>query len=79
MRGFQTKILRAVANAPWNVTNHILHTDFIIPYVSGVIHERINKHHNKLEAHPNPILEALIQPVNTRRLKRCWPLDLQGT
>ena len=44
-----------------------------------VIHERINKHHNKLEAHPNPPLEPLLQRVNTRRLKRCWPLDFQGT
>jgi len=50
-----------------------------IPYVSDVIHERINKNHNKLEAHPNPLLEPLLQPVNTRRLKRRWPLDLQGT
>ena len=38
-----------------------------------------NKHHNKLEAHSNPLLQPLLQPVNTRRLKRCWPLDLQGT
>ena len=60
-------------------TNHTLHTDFNIPYVSDVIHERLNKYHNKLDAHPNPLLGALIQPINTRRLKRCWPLDLQGT
>ena len=44
-----------------------------------VIHERINKHHIKLEAHPNPLLEPLLQPVKSRRLKRCWPFDLQGT
>ena len=34
-----------------------------------VIHERINKHHNKLESHPNPLLQPLLQPVNTRKLK----------
>jgi len=30
---------------------------------------------------PIPIhyLEPLLQPTNTGRLKRCWPLDLQGT
>ena len=32
-------------------------------------HPWINKNHNKLEAHPNPLLEPLLQPVNTRRLK----------
>ena len=75
----QSKILRATANAPWYVTNHTLHTDFNVPYVSDVIHERINKHHNILEAHTNPLLEPLLQSVNARRLKQCWPLDLQGT
>ena len=48
--------------------NHTLHTDFNVPYVNDVIHERINKHHIKLEAHRNPLLEPLLQPVNNRRL-----------
>ena len=56
-----TNILRATANAPWYVTNHTLHREFNIPYVSDVIHERINKHHNNQEAHPNPLLEPLLQ------------------
>jgi hypothetical protein len=79
MQRYQSKILRAIANAPRYVTNRTLHTDFNIPYVSDVIHERINKHHIKLEAHHNPLLQPLLQPVNNRRLKWCWPLDLQGT
>jgi hypothetical protein len=79
MQRSQSKILTAITNAPCYVTNHTLHTDFSIPYVSDVIHERLNKHHIKLEAHPNPLLEPLQQPINTRRLNRCWLLDLQGT
>jgi hypothetical protein len=71
MQRSQSKILRAIANAPWYVTNHTLHTDFNVPYVSEFKHERINNHHNNLEAHPNPLLEPLLQPTNTRRLKRC--------
>jgi hypothetical protein len=58
---------------------HTLRTDFNITYVSDVIPERINKHHNNPEVHPNPLLEPLLQPINTMRLKRCWPLDLQGS
>ena len=42
MQRNQSKILRAIANAPWYVTNHSLRTDFIIPYVSDVNHGRIN-------------------------------------
>jgi len=65
MQRSQSKILRAIANAPLYVTNHAVHIDFNIPYVSDVIHERINKHHNKPEAHPNALLETLLQPINT--------------
>ena len=79
MHRSQSKILRAIANAPWYIRNHTLHTDVNISYVSDVIHERINKHHNKLESHPSPLLEPRLQHVNTRRRKRCWPLDLHGT
>ena len=64
---------------PVYVTNHTAHTQFIIPYVSDVINEILSKHHNKAEAHPNPPLQPPVQPVNSRRLNRCWPLDLQGT
>jgi len=70
MQRSQSKILRATANAPRYVTNHSLRTDFNIPYVSDVIQERINKHHNNLEAQPNPPLVPLLQPINTRRLER---------
>jgi hypothetical protein len=78
MQRSQSKILRAITNATCYVTNHTVHTGFNIPYVSDVIHERINKHHNKPEAHSNPLLQPPLQPVNSRRLKRSWPLDLQG-
>jgi hypothetical protein len=60
MQRSQSKILRTIANAHWYVTNHTFHTDFNIPYVSDVIHERINKHHITLEAHPSPLLEPLL-------------------
>jgi len=36
MQSSQSKILRAIANAPRYVTNHTLHTDFNIPYISDV-------------------------------------------
>ena len=38
MQRSQFKILRAVTNAARYVTNHTLHTDFSIPYLSDVIH-----------------------------------------
>ena len=65
-----SKIVRAIANARRYVTNRTVHTDFNIPYVSDVVHERLNKYRNKLEAHPFRPLEPLLQPINIRKLKR---------
>jgi hypothetical protein len=79
MQRSQSKIFRVIANALWYVTNDTLRTDFNTHYLSEAIHERIKKHHNNLEAHPILLLEPLLQHTNTRRLKRCWPFDLQGT
>jgi hypothetical protein len=45
-------------------------TQIILPFVSEVINERIDKHLNKLESHPNPLVETLTQPVRNKRLKR---------
>ena len=73
MQRAQSKILRTIKNAPWYVTNHTLHTDLNIPYVSEVINERINKHLSKLESHPNPLVETLTQPTRNRRLKNVGP------
>ena len=69
MQRSKSKIPRAITNAHLYVTNHTVHTELKVSYVSDVIHERINKHHNNLEAHPIPLLEPVLQPVNTRRLK----------
>ncbi|PNF33116.1 hypothetical protein B7P43_G15514 [Cryptotermes secundus] len=73
----QSKILRAIVDAPWYVSNQTLHTDLKIPYVRTVITDRIQKHYQKLESHPNNAIEALLQPTQYRRLRRTWPNDLQ--
>jgi len=41
---FQSKLLRAIVNAPWYVTNAMIHTDLGISTVQDVIHDRSNKH-----------------------------------
>lgn len=71
----QSKILRAITDAPWYVTNQMLHNDLGIPFVQDVIRDRSIKHHNRLEHHPNTLLHPLLVNRN-KRLKRCWPADL---
>ena len=75
MQRYQSKILRTIANAPWYVINQTLHTDLQIPYVSTVIHERINKHRIALATYSNPLVEPMLHPEHNRRLKRRWTFD----
>jgi hypothetical protein len=56
----QSKILRNIVNAPWNVSNATLHTDLGIQYVQDVIQKKCNKHLTALEVHNNPLLKTLL-------------------
>jgi hypothetical protein len=51
----QSKILRAIVDAPRYVTNDTIHKNLGIPTVQEVIHERSTKHRTNLESHSNPI------------------------
>ena len=73
---FQSKLLRAIVNAPWYITNAMIHSDLGIPTVQDVIHKRSNKHRAKLQSHSNPLLQSLSRDNIPRRLKRRWPTDL---
>jgi len=44
----QSKILRAIVDALWYVTNDMIHKDLGIPTVQEVIHERRIKHRKEL-------------------------------
>lgn len=72
----QPKFLRQIVDAPWYVSNRTIHFDLKIPMVQEVIHEMAAKHNNKLEVHPNTVVENLLTPRNNKRLKRQWPTDL---
>jgi hypothetical protein len=74
---FQSKILREIANAPWFVSNHTLHTDFQIPLVQEVIQGRKRHHRRRIEVHTNSLMGPLLQVHNNRKLVRVWPTDVQ--
>jgi hypothetical protein len=76
IQSFQSKLLRAITNAPWYITNAMIHSDLGILPVQDVIHDRSNKHRTKLQSHPNPLLQSLSRDNIPRRLKRSWPTDL---
>jgi hypothetical protein len=48
MQRSQYKTLRMITNAPWYVTNQILHDDLKVPFIKDIIQEKSIKHHDKL-------------------------------
>ena len=65
-----------ITNAPWYVSNLTLHEDLKIPYVREVVIDKYAKRHQKLEMHPSPLLQPLLDIGQPRLLKRTWPMDL---
>jgi hypothetical protein len=76
IQGCQYNILRALVDAPWYVTNDMIHKDLGIPTVQEVIHEKSIKHRTKLASYSKPLLQPLPRDDVIRRLKRWWPADL---
>ena len=58
------------------VSNQTLHQDLKPPYVKNVIKKRSSKYQDRMEGHPNQILQPLTNPWQHRRLRRHWYADL---
>jgi hypothetical protein len=44
-----------------NIYYSTLHNDLGIPFIKDVLKERCTKHHDRLEAHPNTLLQPLLE------------------
>jgi hypothetical protein len=68
-------MLRLITQAPWYVTNQILHRDLGIATVREIFKDKTEAHRKTLSAHPNPLMEPLTIPSPTQRLRRKWTFD----
>ena len=74
---FQSKVLRAIVNAPWYVRNSAIQQDLKICSVKETIGTFSKNYYNRLKEHPNILVNNLLFNNNqTRRLKRYRPSDL---
>jgi len=57
----------------WRVGKNIyfstLHNDLGIPFIKDVLKERCTKYHDRLEAHPNTLLQPLLEKVKQPKAK----------
>ena len=72
---YQSKILRLITNAPWFVTNQILHQDLCIDNVKSEFRKKAAAHHRTLTEHSNPLMRPLTVQPKHRRLMRNWTFD----
>ncbi|KAF0739505.1 Uncharacterized protein FWK35_00029447 [Aphis craccivora] len=77
---FQSKTLRTILKAPLFVSNHTLHSDLKIPYVSELTKTHKKRFNSRLANHRNPLISdlssAYIPGKPIKRLKRQWCRDL---
>lgn len=76
LQRFQSKILRIITNAPWFTTNDYLHKELNVPTVNEEIKKYAISYRNRIAAHPNTLVENLMEIRSNRRLKRKIPSDL---
>jgi len=70
------KVLRAIVNALWYISNKVLHADFKVPTIREEITKFSVKYRDKMTTHPNELSSTLLEEEEPRRLERFKPTDL---
>jgi len=74
----QSKVLRIITGAPWDVPNAIIYRDIRVSTVKHATRTYSITYHRRLENHPNRLAPSLVRGLSyTRRLKWKHPQDLQ--
>jgi hypothetical protein len=76
LQRYQNKVLRAIANAPWCISNKVLHTDLKVPTIREEITKFSVKFRHKITTHAKELASTLLEEEEPRRLKRFKPTDL---
>ena len=76
LQRYQNKVLRAIVNAPWCVSNEVIHADLKVPTIREEITNFSVKYRDKTTTHTNELAYTLLEEDEPRRLKRFKPTDL---
>jgi len=74
---FQSRVLRIITDALWNVSNTVIRRDLRVLPVRQEIRNYSITYLHRLDNHPNRLAKSLFPgPALNRRLKRCYLADL---
>ena len=76
LQRYQNKVLRATVNAPWYISNKVLHADLKVPTIREEITKSSIKYRYKITTHPNEHASILLEEEEPRRMKRFKPTHL---
>jgi len=68
-------MLRLITQAPWYVTNRILHRDLCVAPVREIFKEKAEAHRKTVSSHPDSLMRPLTTQPATRRLRRKGTFD----
>jgi len=76
-RDIKIKPSKAIVNAPWYISNKVIHADLKVPTIREEMTEFIVKYRDKITTHPNELASTLFEEEEEpRRLKRFKPTNL---
>jgi len=76
LQRYQNKVIRAIVNVPWYISNKVIHADLKVPTIRLEITEFNVKSRDKITTHPNELASTLLEEEVPRRLKRFKPTNL---
>lgn len=78
LQRFQNKVIRAIVDAPYYVSNKVIQHDIRMESIREVIHQYSASYSERVLVHPNVLVNQLNVPAagEVRRLKRLIPSDL---
>jgi hypothetical protein len=76
LQRYQNKVLRAIENVPWYISNKVLYADLKAPIIREEITKCTVKYGDKITTDPNELSSTLLEEEEPRRLKRFKPIYL---
>jgi carbonic anhydrase len=61
LQRYRNKVLRAIVNSPWCISNKVLHTDLKVPTIREEIKKFSVKYRDKITTHPKELASTKLE------------------
>jgi len=75
LQRYHNKVLRAIVNSPWCISNKVIHAGLKVPTIREEMTKFSVKYRDKITAHPKELASTLLEEEECRKLNRFKPTD----